>query len=108
MYFGEITAKEETPHADQEEYQQELGLDCRRIGFIAAWLEPGRLRPVGRSYRNAIHPAANWYDPDVLGIDQGISVLMAENLRSSLVWNTFMRNPECANAMQLAGFHRQG
>jgi len=57
---------------------------------------------------DAFHPAANWYDPDVLGIDQGISVLMAENLRSSLVWNTFMRNPECANAMQLAGFHRQG
>jgi len=62
MYFGEITAKEETPHADQEEYQQELGLDCRRIGFIAAWLEPGRLRPVGRSDRNAIHPAARHSD----------------------------------------------
>ncbi len=54
---------------------------------------------------DAFHPAANWYDPDVLGIDQGISVLMAENLRSGLVWNTFMRNAECARAMQLAGFH---
>jgi len=31
---------------------------------------------------DAFHPAANWYDSDVLGIDQGISVLMAENLRS--------------------------
>jgi hypothetical protein len=40
-----------------------------------------------------------------LGIDQGISVIMAENLRSELVWKTFMRNRECENAMQRAGFH---
>src|SRR5208337_610044 len=53
---------------------------------------------------DAFHPAANWYDPDVLGIDQGISVLMAENLRSGFVWKTFMRNPECVRAMQLVGF----
>jgi hypothetical protein len=57
---------------------------------------------------DAFHPAANWYDPDVLGIDQGISVLMAENLRSGLVWNTFMRNHECVTAMQRAGFHGNG
>ena len=57
---------------------------------------------------DAFHPAADWYDPDVLGIDQGISVLMAENLRSGLVWETYMRNPECARAMRSAGFHRHG
>jgi hypothetical protein len=57
---------------------------------------------------DAFHPAANWYDPDVLGIDQGISVLMAENLRSDLVWNTFMRNPESVSAMQRVGFHGKG
>jgi hypothetical protein len=57
---------------------------------------------------DAFHPAANWYDPDVLGIDQGISVIMAENLRSSLVWSTFMRNREAAVAMQRAGFHEAG
>jgi hypothetical protein len=56
---------------------------------------------------DAFHPAANWYDPDVLGIDQGISVLMAENLRTGLIWNTFMRNPECSRAMELAGFHSE-
>jgi hypothetical protein len=53
---------------------------------------------------DAFHPAANWYDPDVLGIDQGISVLMAENLRSGLVWNAFMGNRESLVAMQRAGF----
>jgi hypothetical protein len=57
---------------------------------------------------DAFHPAANWYDPDVLGIDQGISVLMAENLRSGLVWSTFMRNRESVSAMQRAGFHGNG
>ena len=56
---------------------------------------------------DCFHPAANWYDPDVLGIDQGIGVIMAENLRSSLVWDTFMRNRECAHAMQLVGFRNQ-
>ena len=54
---------------------------------------------------DAFHPTANWYDGDVLGIDQGISVVMAENLRSGLIWSTFMRNKECAHAMELAGFH---
>ncbi len=53
---------------------------------------------------DAFHPAANWYDTDCIGIDQGISVLMAENLRSGLVWSTFMSNPEPVNAMQLVGF----
>jgi len=53
---------------------------------------------------DAFHPAANWYDPDVLGIDQGISVIMAENLRGGLIWETFMRNPEAVDAMKKAGF----
>ena len=57
---------------------------------------------------DAFHPAANWYDPDVLGIDQGISVLMAENLRSALVWSTFMRNHESVSAMERVGFHGKG
>jgi hypothetical protein len=32
---------------------------------------------------------------------------MAENLRTALVWTMFMSNPECAQAMQLAGFTDQ-
>jgi hypothetical protein len=54
---------------------------------------------------DAFHPEANWYDPDVLGIDLGIGVLMAENLRTGFVWETFARNPEVAVAFQKAGFH---
>lgn len=53
---------------------------------------------------DAFHPDAQWYDPDVIGIDQGISVLMAENLRSGFVWDIFMKNPEAADAMRKVGF----
>ena len=56
---------------------------------------------------DAFHPSANWYDRDIVGIDQGISVLMAENLRSGLVWNAFMSNPEPVQAMHLAGFKKE-
>jgi hypothetical protein len=44
------------------------------------------------SFCDAFHPAANWYDPDVLGIDLGISLLMAENYRTGFVWQTFAQN----------------
>ena len=54
---------------------------------------------------DAFHPQANWYDPDVLGIDLGISVVQAENLRTGFVWVSFSRNPVVPLAMQKAGFH---
>ena len=34
----------------------------------------------------------------------GITLIMAENLRSGMVWETFMRAPEVQRGMQLAGF----
>jgi hypothetical protein len=55
-------------------------------------------------FLDAAHPAADWYDTDVLGIDLGIATLMSENLRSGFVWSTFMRNPEASKAMQMVGF----
>lgn len=57
---------------------------------------------------DAFNPSAHWYNPDVLGIDLGISVIMAENLRSGMVWETFMRNADSVRAMHLAGFHLDG
>jgi hypothetical protein len=53
---------------------------------------------------NAFNPLKNWYDTDVVGIDTGITMLMAENLRSGFVWNTFMQNPEAQRALERAGF----
>jgi hypothetical protein len=56
------------------------------------------------SFRDAFNPLTNWYDADVLGIDLGITMLMAENHRTGFVWQQFMKNPETQKAMQLAGF----
>ena len=55
---------------------------------------------------NAFNPMTGWYDPDVVGIDTGITLLMAENLRTGFVWETFMRNENVARALQRAGFTR--
>ena len=57
------------------------------------------------SFVDAFNPLTGWYDADVLGIDLGITMLMAENHRSGFVWNTFMKNPEAQSATQKAGFH---
>jgi len=57
------------------------------------------------SFVDAFNPLTGWYDADVLGIDLGITMLMAENHRTGLIWNTFMKNPEAQAAMQKVGFH---
>ena len=44
----------------------------RRYGFVDAW-----------------NPHSGWVNPDVVGIDVGISALMAANLRDGLVWRAF-------------------
>jgi hypothetical protein len=54
---------------------------------------------------DAFNPLTNWYDQDVIGIDQGISILMAENQRSGFVWTVFNAAPEVQSAMSAVGFH---
>jgi hypothetical protein len=53
---------------------------------------------------NAFNPLKNWYDEDVLGIDTGITLTMAENLRTGFIWDTFMKNPEAQLGLKRAGF----
>jgi hypothetical protein len=53
---------------------------------------------------DAFNPLSNWYDTDVVGIDTGITMLMAENARSGFVWDTFMKNPEAQRGMERAKF----
>jgi hypothetical protein len=53
---------------------------------------------------NAFNPLKNWYDTDAVGIDTGITMLMAENARTGFVWETFMKNPEAVRGMERAGF----
>jgi hypothetical protein len=60
-----------------------LSTDCLRV--LRSLKDNYGSQAWGRyGFCDAFHPAANWYDPDVLGIDLGISVLMAENLRTRL------------------------
>jgi len=55
---------------------------------------------------NAFNPLTNWYDDDVIGIDTGITLLMAENVRSGFVWNTFMKSEEAQLGMSRAGLKK--
>ena len=69
-----------------------------RSRYPAAWNKYG--------FVNAFNPLNNWYDTDVIGIDTGIVLLMAENLRTGFVWETFMKTAEAQRGMERAGFHK--
>jgi hypothetical protein len=53
---------------------------------------------------NAFNPRTQWYDTDVIAIDTGITMLMAENLRTGFVWKTFMKSPEAQRGLERANF----
>ena len=58
----------------------------------------------GYGFRDAFNLEIDWWGSDVLGIDQGPILLMAENYRSENVWRIFMKNPEIQRGLQRAGF----
>jgi hypothetical protein len=53
---------------------------------------------------DAYNPGQKWFDTDVVGIDQGIILLSAENLLTGNVWKWFMANEAIPHAMDLVGF----
>ena len=57
-------------------------------------------------FADAFHPTEGWVNPDVIGIDLGITLLSAENLRTGRVWCWFGQNPEIPSAMTRAGLTR--
>ncbi len=67
-----------------------------RTRYTAAWSQYG--------FVNAFNPVNNWYDKFVVGIDTGITLLMAENVRTGFLWKIFMQNREAQRGMQRAGF----
>ena len=69
-----------------------------RNRYPSAWSKYG--------FVNAFNPLKNWYDSDVIGLDTGIILLMAENLRTGFVWDTFMKTAEAQRGMERAGFHK--
>ena len=64
-------------------------------------------RVYGRyGFVDAFNPGTAWVDSDVIGINVGIILLSAENMRTGDVWQWFMRNREIPRAMQLVGLAR--
>jgi hypothetical protein len=59
-------------------------------------------------FADAFHPTSGWVNPHVIGIDLGITLLSAENLRTGSVWTWFLENPEMLRALDAAGVHRAG
>ena len=52
---------------------------------------------------DAFNPNTGWVDRDVIGINAGIILLSAENLRTGNVWRWFMLNLEMPRAMKRIG-----
>lgn len=57
---------------------------------------------------DAFNPLTNWDSLDVLGIDAGITIVMAENARTGFIWQQFAKNPEVAKGLEAAGFEPNG
>jgi hypothetical protein len=51
-------------------------------------------------FADAFNPNVGWVGPDVIGINVGITLLSAENLRTGNVWRWFMGNSEVGRAMR--------
>jgi hypothetical protein len=60
------------------------------------------LHPYG--FRDAFNLNVNWWDTDIIGIDQGPMIIMIENYRTGRVWQRFMSNPDVQRGLQRAGF----
>jgi len=55
-------------------------------------------------FRDAFNLNVNWWDPWIIGIDQGPMIIMIENYRTGRVWQRFMSNPNVQLGLQRAGF----
>jgi len=69
-----------------------------RQQYPEAWCKYG--------FVDAFNPLKKWYDSDVIGIDLGITLLMAENVRTGYVWETFMKSEIAQRGMARAGFKK--
>jgi hypothetical protein len=55
-------------------------------------------------FRDAFNLTVNWWDTDVIGIDQGPIILMIENFRTGAVWNRLRQNADLQLGLSRAGF----
>jgi len=57
-------------------------------------------------FADSFNPTTGWVCPEVIGLDEGITLLSAKNLRSGKVWKWFMRNQQIVHAMEFAGLEK--
>jgi hypothetical protein len=57
-----------------------------------------------KTQHGTVYPDVGWVDGDYLGIDQGPILVMIENHRSGLVWETMKKNPHVVRGLRQAGF----
>ena len=55
-------------------------------------------------FRDAFNLKVNWWDTDIIGIDQGPIIIMIENYRNGKVWKRFMKNEDIQRGLAVAGF----
>ena len=58
-------------------------------------------------FTDAFHPTNGWVNPDVIGIDVGITLVSADNLEHGNVWKWFMAYPGMKEAMDRMGLKRR-
>jgi hypothetical protein len=51
-------------------------------------------------FADAFNPNTGWVSPEALGLDIGITLLGAENLRTGNVWKWLMKTPEISRTME--------
>ncbi|HKO62055.1 MAG TPA: glucoamylase family protein [Pyrinomonadaceae bacterium] len=76
-------------------------LSIAALRAIRKTSQPGIYGKYG--FTDAYNPHTGWVDSDVIGINGGIIVLSAENLRTGNVWRWFMLNREIPRAMRRIG-----
>jgi hypothetical protein len=54
--------------------------------------------------RGDVVPGIGWFDDDYLGIDQGPIVLMIENHRTGVIWETMKKNQYIVRGLCRMGF----
>jgi hypothetical protein len=67
-----------------------------KYGAKGLWGEYGFL--------DSFNPTIDWYNKDYLGIDQGPILIMAENLRTGLIWKYAMQDPVLQKGLDVLGF----
>jgi hypothetical protein len=68
------------------------------------WTKYGFRDSFNRTFVTPRTGREGWVDRDYLGIDQGPMVIMLENQRTGLIWETMKKNPYIVAGLCRAGF----